>query len=40
MKNISSKNKEKFIYDDGSGVSPKQEVRKNYNSKYQLTYSN
>ena len=29
-----------YIDDDGSGVSPKQEVRKKYNSKYQLTYSN
>ena len=30
----------KYIDDDGSGVSPKQQVRKKYNSKYQLTYSN
>ena len=28
------------IYDDGGGVLPKQLVRKKYNSKYRLTYSN
>ena len=39
-KYISSKNMTKYIDDDGSGVSPKQQVRKKYNSKYQLTYSN
>ena len=39
-KYTSSKNKTKYIDDDGSGVFPKQQVRKNYNSKYQLTYSN
>ena len=39
-KYISSKNKKIYIDDDGSGVFPKQEVRKKYNSKYQLTYSN
>ena len=37
---ISSKNKRKYIDDDGSGFFPKQDVRKKYNSKYQLTYSN
>ena len=39
-KYISSKNKKIYIDEDGSGFFPKQEVRKNYNSKYQLTYSN
>ena len=39
-KYISSKNMTKYIDDDGSGVSPKQQVIKKYNSKYQLTYSN
>ena len=39
-KYISSKNKKIYIDDDESGVFPKQEVRKKYNSKYQLTYSN
>ena len=39
-KYISLENKEKYIDDDGSGVLPKQEVGKMYNSKYQLTYSN
>ena len=39
-KYISSKNKKIYIDDDGSRVFPKQEVRKKYNSKYQLTYSN
>ena len=33
-KYISSKNKKQYIVDDGSGVFPKQEVRKKYNSKY------
>ena len=39
---ISLKKKYIYIYidDDGSGVLPKQQVRKMYNSKYQLTYSN
>ena len=39
-KYISSENKKIYIDDDGSGVFPKQQVRKMYNSKYQLTYSN
>ena len=39
-KYISSKNWIKYIDDDGSGVLPKQLVRKEYNSKYQKTYSN
>ena len=39
-KYISSKNKKKYMDDDRSGGFPKQEVRKKYNSKYQLTYSN
>ena len=39
-KYIKSKHKTKYIDDDGSGVFPKQQVRKKYNSKYQLTYSN
>ena len=40
MTNIYHQKEEKYIDDDGSGVFPKQEVRKKYNSKYQLTYSN
>ena len=39
-KYISSKNRNKYIYDDGNAVFPKQQVRKKYNSKYQLTDSN
>ena len=39
-KYIPSKHKKKYIDDDGSGVFPKQQVRKKYISKYQLTYSN
>ena len=39
-KYISSEKKTKYIDDDGSDVFPKQKVRKMYNSKYQLTYSN
>ena len=37
-KYMSSKNKNKYIDDDGSGFFPKQQVRNRYNSKYQLTY--
>ena len=37
---ILSKHRTKYIDDDGSVVFPKQQVRKKYNSKYQLTYSN
>ena len=40
MTNIYNQKIIKYIDDDGSGVSPKEEVRKKYNSKYQLTYSN
>ena len=39
-KYISSENKKIYIDDAGSGVLPKQKVRKIYNSRYQLTYSN
>ena len=39
-KYISTKNWLKYIDDDGSGVLPKQLVRKKYNSKYEKTYSN
>ena len=39
-KNISSKNRIKYIEDDGSGVIPKQLVRNKYNSRYQQNYSN
>ena len=39
-KYISSKNRLRYIDDDGSGVLPKQLVRNKYNSKYQKTYSN
>ena len=37
-KYISSKHKKIYIDDDGSVVFPKKQVRKKYNSKYQLTY--
>ena len=37
---ISSKNRLKYIDDDGSGVLPKLLVRKKYNSRYQKTHSN
>ena len=39
-KYISSKNRIKYIDDDGSGVLPKQLVRKKYNSKDEKTHSN
>ena len=39
-KYISSENRKKKNDDDESGVFPKKQVRKMYNSKYQLTYSN
>ena len=39
-KYISSEHRKHFIGDDGSGVFPKQQVGKKYNSKYKLTYSN
>ena len=32
--------KKKYIYDDGSSIFQKQEVRKIYNAKYQATYCN
>ena len=39
-KYISSKHRKNYNDDDGSGIFPKQHIRKKYNSKYQLTYSN
>ena len=39
-KYISTKNRLKYIDDDGSGVLPKILVRKWYNARYQNTYSN
>ena len=37
---ISSEHGKIYIDNDGSGVFPKKQVRKKYNSKYRLTYSN
>ena len=39
-KYITSDDRNKYIDDDRSGVFPKQNVRKRYNTKYQKTYSN
>ena len=39
-KYISSKHRKIYIDDGGIGVFPKQQVRKKYNSKYKITYSN
>ena len=39
-KYITSDDKKKYIDHDGSGVVPKQYVRKRYNAKYKKTYSN
>ena len=39
-KYINTDDRNKYIDDDGSGIFPKQRVRKLYNAKYQDTYRN